>query len=98
MSNVVNIDSSGRIRLSSSIMESAGFRPEQNLAVVAEGKTGFKVIPASKAPKNGNSFSVRVEQDGRARVLKSKLRGLGVSSRKRNFQVSSRKGVVQVSM
>lgn len=97
MSNI-SIDSSGRLRLSSDIMASAGFRPGQNLAVIAEGRNGFRVVPRSKAPKNSDSFAVRVEQDGRARVAKSKLKGLGISSRRKHFQANVRKGSVQVSM
>lgn len=95
---MVTVDSSGRIRLSSQLVKSAGFRPGQSLAVVANSKNSFDIISASKAPKNGDWAAYSVEQDGRVRVAKSTLSNMGVNGKRKNITADSKKGSITVSM
>lgn len=95
---MVTVDSSGRIRLSSQLVKSAGFRPGQSLAVVSNGKNSFDIIAESKAPKSGDWASYSVEQDGRVRVAKTTLANLGVKGKRKNITADSKKGSITVSM
>lgn len=96
---MISVDASGAIRLSSQLVKSAGFRPGQSIAVVAEGKNSFSVVPATKVPKNTDSISYSVELDGRVRVSKNALAStLNVRGKKKNMAVDSRKGSITVSL
>lgn len=96
---MVSVDSSGRIRFSTQLVKSAGFRPGQQIAVVADGRNSFTIMPASKVSKSTESARYSVEQDGRVRVSKSVLSELGVRAGKRKkLGVDARKGSINVSL
>lgn len=96
---MISVDASGRVRLSSQLTKSAGFRAGQKVAVVANGKNGFTVTSAARVPKNTDNAKCSVEQDGRMRVATSILAELGVKASKRsNLNASSAKGSITVSI
>jgi len=95
---MITFDSAGRIRLSREASRSAGFKPGQKIAVVAEGGNSFRIQSAAKTAKSVDSLRYSVEQDGRIRVNKSALRNLGVKGRRKNMSADVRKGGITVTM
>jgi hypothetical protein len=95
---MITFDAAGRIRLSREASSGAGFRPGQKLAVVAEGQNSFRIQSASKTSKSTQSLRYSVEQDGRIRVNREGVRGLGVKSRRKNMSADVQKGSIVVTM
>ena len=95
---MITVDASGRIRLSREASRGAGFRPGQKIAVVAEGQNSFRIQSAAKTSKATDSARYSVEQDGRIRVSKTAVRGLGVRSRRKNMSADVKKGSIVVTM
>jgi hypothetical protein len=95
---MITVDAAGRIRLSREASRGAGFRPGQKIAVVAEGQNSFRIQSAAKTSKATDSARYSVEQDGRIRVSKTAVRGLGVRSRRKNMSADVKKGSIVVTM
>jgi hypothetical protein len=95
---MITVDAAGRIRLSREDSRSAGFRPGQKIAVVAEGQNSFRIQSAAKTSKATDSARYSVEQDGRIRVSKTAVRELGVRSRRKNMSADIKKGSIVVTM
>ena len=95
---MITFDSAGRIRLSREASRSAGFKPGQKLAVVAEGQNSFRIQSAAKTAKSVDSLRYSVEMDGRIRVNKAALSNLGVKSRRKNMSADVQKGSITVTL
>lgn len=95
---MITFDSAGRIRLSREASRSAGFKPGQKLAVVAEGQNSFRIQSAAKTAKSVDSLRYSVEMDGRIRVNKAALGNLGVKSRRKNMSADVQKGSITVTL
>lgn len=95
---MITVDAAGRIRLSRKVSRWAGFYPGQQLAVVAEGSNSFRIQPAARTSKSTDSARYSVERDGRIRVAKNAVWGLGVKSRTPNMTAGIRKGSIVVTV
>lgn len=99
---MVTFDSANRFRLSRSLSQEAGFRPGQKVAVVSTSRNSFRIVLASKMPKNSNSPRYSVEKDGRIRVAENVLNNMGVrrSSRRTTNRLSANasRGSIAVSI
>lgn len=99
---MVTVDAARRFRLSSSLSREAGFRPGQELAVVASSKNTFQLISGRRVSKKSNAPRYSVEKDGRIRVSETVLRSLGVKrdARRRTPKLSAQvsRGSITVSI
>mgnify|MGYP006890782732 FL=1 len=93
------MDRTQRLRISASVSRQAGFSPGQRVAVIANSKTEFTVVPSNKVPRNTASVSYTVEADGRIRVARSVLKErLGVSvNPKKSATVSAKRSRIDVT-
>lgn len=99
---MVTFDSANRFRLSRSLSQDAGFRPGQKVAVVSASRNSFRIVLASKMPKNSNTPRYSVEKDGRIRVSENALSNMGVrrSSRRttNKFSANASRGSITVTI
>lgn len=99
---MVTFDSANRFRLSRSLSQDAGFRSGQRVAVVPTSRNSFRIVLASKMPKNSNSPQYTVEKDGRIRVSENALNNMGVrrSSRRttNKFSANTSRGSITVTI
>jgi hypothetical protein len=99
---MVTIDAARRFRLSSSLSREAGFRPGQELVVIANSKNTFQLVSGRKVSKKSDAPRYSVEKDGRIRVSETVLRSLGVKrdGRRRlsNFSAQVSRGSITVSL
>lgn len=73
-----------KIRFSSRVSRTAGFRPGQSISVVAEGPNTFRIRSTARTSKRLNRAEYSVEKDGAMRISQNALKQLGVSSRRDN--------------
>lgn len=88
------------IRIQARNVRRAGFHPGDKLTVVRNGST-FSITRSSSTKRKStgsNFYPVRVEKDGRVRILKSILREeLGMQAKRKNPQSVITRGSISVS-
>jgi hypothetical protein len=99
---MVTVDSARRFRLSSSLSKEAGFRPGQQLAVIANSKNSFSIVAGRKVSKSSDAPRYSVEKDGRIRVYEKALNNIGVRRNLRrktsNLSANVSRGSITVNM